>query len=210
MIKTLVFDLGGVLVDLDPTACIQAFSKLGLPITTRVTTEDLNRQGMPKEGKLAELIKATDAGQICEKEFIEKLQPLCTPGTSPQEIRDAFCSIIVFHAHRFQWLKELKKHYTIYLLSNIGDLHWAHTQRLVREAGIDMEECFDKCFLSYQLKQTKPDPCIYNTLLQETGLNPAETLYIDDLADNIEAGRKIGVQVFKLETNKLDTTDLGL
>lgn len=210
MIKTLVFDLGGVLVDLDPAACMHAFHKLGMPIATGMTVEDLSRQGMPKVGRMAELMRAMDNGQICGDEFVAATQPLCAQGTTAEEIRQAFCSIIVFKPQRFLWIQKLKKRYTTYLLSNISDLHWAHTIRLAQEAEVNMEECFDKCFLSYQLKMTKPDPRIYETLLKETGLNPTETLYIDDFPDNIEAGRKVGMQVFKLETNCLDTTNLGL
>lgn len=210
MIKTLVFDLGGVLVDLDPAACIQSFRRLGMPITTEFTIEDLNKQGMPKVGQMTELMRAMDSGQICEKEFLEVIMPMCALGTTSQEIKDAFCSIIVFHAHRFQWLKELHKKYTIYLLSNISDLHWAYMLKLLQMSEIKIDECFDQCYLSYQLKTTKPDPHIYDILLHETGLNPAETLYIDDLSENIEAGQRVGLQVFKLEPNKLDTTDLGI
>ena len=194
-IKNIVFDLGGVIVDLDIQASIQAFSKIMVrPVSTM--EEAIN--------SLRPLMHAMDVGEMSAETFISIMKSQCHPDVTDGEIVDAFNRIIRLPYHRLQWLKELWKHYRVYLLSNIGDIHWTETLRKSHELGVDFTSCFDETFLSYKLKLAKPDLRIYEKLIESTGIRPDETLYIDDLPDNIEAGQKMGLISKQIPTNALD------
>ena len=195
-IRNIVFDLGGVIVDLDIQASIQAFSKIMVrPVSTM--EEAIN--------SLRPLMHAMDVGEMSAETFIGIMKSQCHPDVTDGEIVGAFNRILRLPYHRLQWLKELKKHYRVYLLSNIGDIHWTETLRKSQELGVDFPSCFDETFLSYKLRLAKPDLRIYEKLIESTGIRPDETLYIDDLPDNIEAGRKMGLISKQITTNTLDT-----
>ncbi len=194
-IKNIIFDLGGVVVDLEIEKGIKAFARiLALPITD-------SNEAMTK---LRPLMHAMDVGEMSGKEFVALMKQECREGTTDQEIVDAFNQIIRLPRHRLEWLARLKQRYNVFLLSNIGDLHWSETLRQTRELGFDMDDCFHKLFLSYQLRMAKPDPALYKLLIERTGICPQETLYIDDLPDNITSGRNAGLQAYLITMNQLD------
>ncbi|MBQ7570755.1 MAG: HAD family phosphatase [Bacteroidaceae bacterium] len=201
--KNIVFDLGGVVVDLDIPSSIQAFAKLGI-VPQGVTLEELSRGGIPKDWEMREMMHAMDVGEMSADEFVALMLKAARPGTTRQNIVDAFNSIIRLPRHRLEWLKQLRRNHRVYLLSNIGELHWTETCRLAHEAGTDVEECFDEVFLSYRLRMAKPDPRIFQHLIEATGIVPEETLYIDDLPDNIRAGQAAGLRAHKIDCNALD------
>ena len=202
-IKNIVFDLGGVIVDLDIPSSIKAFAKLGI-VPQGITLEKLSRGGIPKDWEMREMMHAMDIGDMSASEFVGLMLKAAKPGTTEQDIVEAFNRIIRLPRHRLEWLKRLREHYRVFLLSNIGELHWAETSRVAHSLGIDIEECFDEVFLSYQLRMVKPDPRIFQHLIEATGIVPEETLYIDDLPDNIRAGQAVGLQAHKIDCNALD------
>ena len=202
-IKNVVFDLGGVVVDLDIPSSIKAFAKLGI-VPQGITLEELSRGGIPKDWEMREMMHAMDIGDMSASEFVALMLKVAKPGTTEQNIVEAFNRIIRLPRHRLEWLKRLRKHYRVFLLSNIGELHWAETCRVAQSLGIDIEECFDEVFLSYRLRMVKPDPRIFQHLTEATGIVPEETPYIDDLPDNIRAGQAIGLQAYKIDCNTLD------
>lgn len=201
--KNIVFDLGGVIVDLDIPSSFAAFAQIGL-VPQHVNLEEMTNNGIPPDWPMLQLMHAMDIGDMDGQQFTATLKPQCLPGTTDEQILQAFNRIIRMPRHRLEWLQRLRKNYRVYLLSNIGDVHWKETCRQASALGIPIEECFDEVFLSYRMRMAKPDAAIYQRLITETGINPRETLYIDDLPDNIEAGRKTGLQVLKTPTNRLD------
>ena len=193
--KNIVFDLGGVVVDLAIESALREFAQLGLhPLPT------------PEKGwgDFGQVIHRMDCGEINTQEFLAILHQRCNPDATDDQLKQAFNSIIRLPRHRLEWLRELRRHYHVYLLSNLSELHWDETQRLAREHGIPVSECFDEVFLSYRLRMAKPDPRIYDRLVVDTGIRPEETLYIDDLPENIAAGKNIGLQTLHIATNTLD------
>ena len=203
-IKNIIFDLGGVIVDLDIKPSILAFAQLGLT-PKGITLEELSKNGIPRDWEMFRLMHAMDLGEMDAQTFINTLRPQCLPGTRDEAIRRAFNRIIRLPRHRLEWMRTLRRHYRTFLLSNIGQLHWDETRLQAQGHGIGMEECFDRMFLSYQLRMAKPDVAIFRHLIDETGIEPSETLYIDDLPDNIEAGRSVGLVAHKIDCNGLDT-----
>ncbi len=201
--QAVVFDLGGVVVDLEVKPAIMEFAKLGL-IADGVSLEHLSNNGLPKDWPLAQLMHAMDRGEIDGDTFVEQLRSKCKPGTTDEEVLQAFNLIIGLRPQRLQWLSSLRRHYRVFLLSNIGDIHWQETRRKALETGIAMEDCFDGFFLSYKMRLAKPDARIYDQLIEQTGIDPSTTLYVDDLPDNIEAGKRAGLQAYKIPCNGLD------
>ena len=94
-------------------------------------------------------------------------------------------------------LLELKKKYRLLLLSNNNPIAWEGCKTLFREAsgGIDIEEVFDKLYLSFQMNLSKPGEAIFNELLVKEGILPHESLFIDDAPKNIETAKKLGFNV---------------
>ena len=95
------------------------------------------------------------------------------------------------------FLLELRRRYTVYLLSNTNGIHW---QWALRNAfsyqGHQVEDFFDRIFLSYEMKLVKPDVEIFRRLIAETGLNPSETLFIDDAESNCRAAHSLGIRTY--------------
>ena len=202
-IKNIVFDLGGVIVDLDIEASIVEFARLGLR-PQGLTLEELSRNGIPKDWEMRRLMHAMDIGDMQPGEFIGIVKAQCLPGTTDDDILRAFNRIIVLPRQRLEWLVKLRQRYNVFLLSNIGEIHWGETQRQAAALGIPIEGCFHRLFLSYQLRMVKPDPRIFSHLIETTGIRPQETLYIDDLPDNIEAGNHAGLVGHKIDCNSLN------
>ena len=202
-IKNIVFDLGGVIVDLDIAPALKTFAQTGM-MPADASLEQISKRGFPKDWPLSRLIHRMDSGELDTPTFFNILREQCGTQASDKQLSDAFNSIIKMRKNRLEWIVKLRKHYHLFLLSNVSDLHWTETCRQAAEFGIPMEQCFDRFFLSYRLHMTKPDLRIYEHMIRETGIDPAETLYIDDLPDNIEAGRKAGLQGHKITSNALE------
>ncbi|NTV84766.1 MAG: HAD family phosphatase [Bacteroidales bacterium] len=103
-------------------------------------------------------------------------------------------------AHRVRFLEGLKTNYRTFLLSNTNKIHYDHYQEQFRKTyGYpSLDSLFEKAYYSFQLKLYKPDPAIFEFVLNDKGLNPEETLFIDDFQVNIEAAKKLGLQVIHL------------
>ena len=202
--KNIFFDLGGVLFNLNTRAAFRAFKNLGMPIPEELITDNSPLNALPEGQALIKLIHRMDLGEVRAREFIETVRQQCRPGTTEEEILQAYNGMIDVPVGRLALLKRLRTKYRVYLLSNIGDLHWEAAQRMARELGFPMEDCFDHCFCSFEMGVAKPDPAIFERAIRESGVNPAETLYIDDYAANVEAGLAAGLLAYKIEGNTLE------
>ncbi|MDD6473875.1 MAG: HAD family phosphatase [Bacteroidales bacterium] len=202
-IDALVFDLGGVVMNLDFVRSRQAFADLGLPefykadpneTFYKVTMDFLN-------------------GLTTDEEFYRAIKPYCREGITLGEIlsrmNDALDEIPL---SRLQRLAAWRKHYKVYLLSNLNEMAWIASLQMFRDKGFEPEDCFDKLFLSFEMKLAKPDARIYRQLIDETGINPSRTLYFDDLAENIEGGKACGLQSYRVTPNNIELLweELGL
>ena len=101
-------------------------------------------------------------------------------------------------------LLDLKEKYNLYLLSNVNPIAWKKCCELFFQAqGVDIEDVFEKLYLSYEQKASKPGKLIYEKVLEDSGIVPGESLFIDDSAANIETGREMGLNVllYNVDTN---------
>lgn len=191
-IKNLLFDLGGVIATLHEDITASILSSCGM------TTEWWAQNGDA-------MILKLNRGEINGEEFCAELAKACNPGTSLDTIRIAYESMLKVPAANSTYIKELSEKYDLYLLSDISDIHWKAFKEMNFANGVDIEACFTKLYLSYQLGMTKPNPDIYEHVISDSGIVPAETIYIDDNAGNIAAGQNAGLQTILAEKNIADS-----
>jgi len=182
--KNVLFDLGGVLIDIDVQRSLDAFAKL-MGENSMVTAEGL------AGGHTSELIDQYQIGAITSEEFVETIMSQCLPGTTRQQIEDAWNAMVVtMPKEKKQLLRELIQNgKNVYVLSNTNDIHIRFT--LAKWPELKQAK---KLFFSHEIGMSKPDPRCYQLVIRETGIQPEETMYVDDLLPNIEAGRKLGFQ----------------
>lgn len=187
-IKNIVFDFGGVLVDLDRERCITAFENLG------VNVHDALGQYV-QSGVFSDL----ELGEIDSEEFCDALRQISgRPDIPDRKIIDAWNEFLVgIPRERLECLAELKKKYKLFLLSNTNRIHWAlATNDLFLYRGRTVDYYFDQVFLSYKMGLAKPDSRIFKQAIKEAKIKPTETLYIDDSEQNCEAAAKEGLHTF--------------
>lgn len=195
-IKNIIFDFGGVIVNLDKEAVTDAFRKLGFDVQNSIGYYAL-------QGPFARL----ERGEQTETEFYRNLieeserNPCgCVPpGTvTPERIRDAWNRMLAgIPPRRLRALLRLRRRYRIFLLSNTNIIHWEYAcNNLFCWEGHRTEDFFDHIFLSYEMHQAKPDPAIFQRALTEAGLSAGETIFIDDSEANCSAARSIGLQTY--------------
>lgn len=183
--------MGGVLIDLDVRRSVRAFAALlkqdeqgDAPITA------LDLIG----GGETQLVQLYQTGMITTDEFIAQIQRTCRPGTTREQILDAWYAMLLsLPQQRIEMIRRLKQAgYHVYILSNINDAHAIWTHEHFAKWGIKIGREIDRAFFSHEMHLAKPDPRCYEMVLSETGIRADETLYIDDLQSNIEAGAAAG------------------
>lgn len=188
-IKNIVFDFGGVLVDLNPAACIKAFTDLGM--------QGLEEYMSPfgHKGPFGEV----ENGDISIEEFRDRIKEEYGKSHSDKEIDDAWAAYLMHvPENKMRMVHELAKKYRVFLLSNTNPIHIRKLQEF-EEHGYPLKECFEKLYLSYEVKRSKPDPEIFRYVLKDAGILPSETLFIDDGAANCKVAESLGINTYKPE-----------
>ena len=200
-VKNILFDLGGVLLNLDVPKTSEAFKHLGI---TQI--DSLFRIGFA-----ASFFKEYETGIISDEEFVERARQLANPGTTNEQIIAAWNVMLLdFPAERVEFLKKLKNKYRLFLFSNTNHIHLLHFHKDFREKyGFEMDDLFEKAWYSHLIKQRKPDVAAYEYVIKHSNMEAAETLFIDDAQANIEGARLAGLQAFHLTGGKT-ILDLGL
>lgn len=185
-IKTIIFDLGGVLMDLDKQRCIKAFEDLGF--------SDIHEYlgNYAQKGMFMDL----EEGTISPQEFRDKIREHIGKEVTDDQIDKAFNSFLVgIPEYKLNLLDKLHKKYQIFMLSNTNPIMIeSRISALFRIQGRDMSYYFDKLYLSYQVGATKPSPIIFEKIITDSGILPQESLFLDDSSRNIETARNLGFQ----------------
>ncbi len=195
MIRNLIFDLGGVLVSLDRERCLSNFSRI-------LGFDDFGDYLNPyaQKGFFAKF----ENGDIGAEEFRNIVRGHCTAEGITDEMIDSTLDtfLTVVEPYKVKMLLQLKEKYNLYLLSNVNPIAWRKCCELFFEAqGVDIEDVFEKLYLSYQLNASKPGTLIYEKVLEDSQAVPAETLFIDDSAANINTGQQMGLNVLLYDVN---------
>ncbi|ACU58145.1 HAD family hydrolase [Chitinophaga pinensis] len=190
-IKHIIFDLGGVIINLDYQLTYKAFEALGVKEFT----------SLYNQFSLNALFDDLETGKIAPDVFLDEMQKHTAPGTTHQQIIDAWNAMLLdFPLRRLQILQQLRQHYGLYLLSNTNEIHMQAFNKILEESrGIpSLAAFFDKAYYSHQIGLRKPFKESFQFVLDENGLDPAETLFIDDTLPNIEGAKVVGLQTIHL------------
>lgn len=194
-IKNIVFDLGGVLIELDHTQAVRRFKEIGV--------EDAEELLDPYEQK--GIFLEVENGAITVEEYCQKLREHTGKELSYEEIKYAWLGFIVdVPQYKLDYLLKLRKQYNVYLLSNTNPIiqdGWARTKAF-SSAGCPIGDYFDKMYTSYEVGVTKPDRKIFDFMIKDSGLVPSETLFVDDAKSNVEVGRSLGFQTYQPENGE--------
>jgi len=199
-IKNIIFDFGGVIIDIDFWLSINAFIKLGANNFDEVYSQS------QQSGIFDEL----DKGTISPDEFCESLKKYLPESVNKQQIIAAWNAILIgIPEHRIRLLEEIRSHYMIFLLSNTNAIHYPEYIRELKEkyGYKELSEIFERVYLSYEVKMRKPEAAFFKMVLVENNLNPEETLFIDDSEQNIPPAMELGMQTLLLQKGR-DVTDL--
>lgn len=188
-IKNLIFDFGGVLVELDKPRCLEAFARIGFPQAAGMI------DAYCQQGIFAKL----EEGTITPSDFCHEVRRLTECQANDNEIWQAWNLFLAgIPTWKLEALMALRNHYPIYLLSNTNEVHWKHAVAdFFPHKGWRVEDYFDRIFLSYELHQTKPGADIFRTVIAETGILPEESLFIDDAAANCLTASSLGLQTYQ-------------
>lgn len=189
-IKNVIFDLGGVVLDIDFKRTDEAFRLLGL--------ENFFEHISPTH--ITHFFEEYETGMIDDVAFLKGVAGLIGKEAAEGEIIAAWNALLLdFLPERIELLKKIKSRYRTFLLSNTNSLHHQEYQRRLSAAyGIRLEDLFEKTYYSHTARLRKPHGAIFELVLRENGLVPAETLFIDDTAANLPEAEQLGIRVHHL------------
>ena len=184
-IKNIVFDLGGVLVDLDFKAAINGLQKAGFA-KVKEQLQSFDREGIFQKFEL---------GEMTAEEFRTAIRENSTMTLTDEEI-DALWNAMLLEIPRekLELILDLRGKYMVYLLSNTNSIHWDYVcKNAFNYRGFRVNDYFEETFLSYEMHLAKPDKAIYEKVLQDANLLAEETLFIDDSEANCKAAEEVGI-----------------
>lgn len=194
-IKNIIFDLGGVILNIDYHLTSQAFKNLGL------ADSDNNYS----QAKQSHLFDRLETGVVEPEQFRQQLKSYFSQTVSDAELDTAWNAMLLdLPQERIDLLKELSKKYRLFLLSNTNIIHYqAYSSYLKKTFGkMIFDEIFEKQYLSFKIGMRKPDKEIFELVLNENKLLASETLFVDDSIQHIEGAEKTGIAAYHLKTTE--------
>ena len=202
----IIFDLGGVLLDLDKVAMQQAFLQLGIKPEMFFVKADENNTSTVCEGISAgKLITDYQIGRMTTAQFLSLVCRQCADGISDERIINAWNACLCnIPKERLDLIKSLRaKGYGTHLLSNTNDLHWEDIKRrCLSDAGYTCTDLFDHVFVSHEVHLAKPDLAIYHHAVSVIGHPAEQCFFIDDAQVNVDAARRAGLQSAWLDIDR--------
>ena len=193
--ETIIFDLGGVILDVDYNLTRTAFEKLGVG----------NFNAMYSQSGADMLFRKLETGAISEEDFYNEINKRAGLKLSYTEIKKAWNAILLdFREQSLLFLDELKPKYKLFLLSNTNHIHLEEFNKIYNEKNREKPfiEFFENAYFSCEIGLRKPDRACYDWVLKKEKLDPGKTIFVDDSIQNIEAARLAGMQTILLEPGK--------
>ncbi len=184
-IKAIIFDMGGVLVDLDIEACKNAFKTLLGYHRIDELVDPCHQKGI--YGDL-------EGGVISAEEFRAKVLEESRPGSDPELVDKSMWHILSgISPYKAELLLRLAEKYDLYMLSNNNPICIPYSRKLFEDAGAPLDKVFRKCFLSHEMKALKPSESFYRAVVEQIGLPSGQMLFIDDSQRNVDASVAVGL-----------------
>ena len=187
MIRTIIFDMGGVIVDVHLDEAVRQFKAIGVTDAERQIDSN-NHKGFFLD---------FENGDIDSETFRRRLSEHAGKDIPMEDIVRAWKSIISKPIQfKLDYILELRRKYRVFLLSNNNPIliDWARTSDF-SDAGFPITHYFDKLYISYEMKCTKPGHLIFEKMIQDSGIKPSESLFIEDGIRNINAAKELGFQI---------------
>ena len=204
-ITTIIFDLGGVLLDIDMPRCLHEIEALGVDVQAMMAKGDAQS---PHGATLCEGMTASGTmhlyqiGAVTTDDFLESIRRCCRPGTTRQQVLDAWNTcLITIPPFKLEAIKALRRQgYRTYMLSNTNEAHWEYIEQTCFPEPVS--HYFDDIFMSQRLGLAKPDRRFYEEVLRCIGVPPSSCLFLDDTQVNCDAAAALGIHVCKTEIAK--------
>ena len=187
-IKNILFDFGGVIVSLNKQNAVNRFKEIGLT----------NIEDYLNEFRQSGIFLALEEGKLTKEEFYTEFNKLAGKEVSPADIDSGWLAFLVeIHEYKYELLKELRKRYKVYLLSNTNPviMEWAESEDF-SPSKEPITAFFDKCYYSFKIGAAKPDKAIFEELIRDSGIIPEETLFLDDGQANLDAAKEFGFKTY--------------
>ena len=195
-ICNIIFDLGGVLIDIDPQRCLHRFEELGMK----------EGQAFFKSEDFVNVWNQFERGAIDASEFrtfVRTHNPELENATNEQLDFAWNGMLIGIPRYKLDLLLALRSRYVVYLLSNTNSIHWEWAlENPFKYRGFRAEDFFEQEYLSFRLKACKPEKAIFEGMLEDANLLPRETLFIDDRPENTKAADELGIQTYTPQPNE--------
>ena len=195
-IKNIIFDLGGVVLDIDESIVYKELEKMG------ISTSEL-----AQSKEFIDIMSKFDTGIYTAPTFRKKTKTLLGQEKMTDQRFDAIWNAMLLDIprERIEAIEKVKKHYKIFLMSNSNVIHYdLYVRDLQLRFGYhEFDELFNKSYFSFAEHLEKPDPRFFELILDHEGLLPEETLFIDDTAANIKVAKSLGIKTYHISREEL-------
>ena len=195
-IKNIIFDLGGVVLDIDETIVYKELEKMGIS-----TSELANSK------EFIDIMSKFDTGIYTAPTFRKRTKALLGLEKMTDQKFDSIWNAMLLDIprERIEALEKVKKHYRIFLMSNSNVIHYdLYVRDLQLRFGYhEFDELFNKSYFSFAEHLEKPDPRFFELILDHEDLQPEETLFIDDSKKNIETAQALGIHTYNIRRDEL-------
>ena len=188
-IGTIIFDLGGVLIDYSVEAAVEAFRALGF----------MHFDEMVDPYRQSGVLLSLEKGEAPPQALYDEISRSVGYAVDPAAIDAALCSFLLdIPDYKLDMLLALRRRgFRLFMLSNTNPIMMGHMKNGVfRKQGLAVDDYFDRLFLSYEMGMVKPGPEIFREMICRTGIDPSKSLFIDDSKDNVETGRSLGFRTY--------------
>ena len=199
-IKAIIFDLGGVIYNINYQKTIDKFISIGLDKKKYIYSQEYQ----------SEIFNQLEIGAINSEDFLLKLKKNST-SKSISKIKNAWnCMLLELPKERVKLLKTIKNKIPVFLLSNTNEIHITEIKNKIgQKRYTDFYNIFDKVYFSHEIKKRKPNLDAFKLILKENNLAAKNVIFIDDSIQHINAAKTIGINTIFLEKNQ-DIMSLSL
>ena len=196
-IKSIIFDLGAVLLNIDYQKTIYEFEKIGIEKSSKFYSKE-------KQNNIFNLL---ETGKISDEDFVKEIQLLCKNTKREQVIFSWNALLLDLPKERIELIKKLKQDFHIYILSNTNSIHISEFRKKLGEIKYqEFYNLFDKVYYSHEIGFRKPNKESFQLILDENNLKANEVLFIDDSPQHIEGANKLEIQTHHLSDTEEITT----